>query len=810
MKNLLIICLILISATLFAQESLKGKVIDAETKEPMAFVNLTYNDNKEGCITDLDGLFTIPDKKKASFIQCSFVGYKTEKIPLNGNENFMIIEMHPEALTLNEVTVLPGENPAHRIVYKAIENKAKHNPDNLDSYELTSYSKMFFTVDSKAFQNSAKKDSAGNSKDTSNVARMMDFLEKNHLFLMESATKKQFQSPDKTKEEILASRVSGLKHPSFTYLAAEYQSFSFYDEIIEVAGQEYISPLCKNSPNKYFFLLKDTAYTETGDTTFIMSFQPKRGTNFSGLEGLIYINSDGWAIQNVIAEPKTQSSEMRVKIQQQYNKPDGLHWFPMQLNTDFIVDFIELSDSAGSGNSKLLGVGKTYIKNVSINTEIENRLKSGTEIVYAKDATEKDEHFWDNFRIQQLDTREKNTYELIDSVGDAVNLDQKLASIEILATGKIPWGVINIDLNRLYWFNEYEGSRLGLGIETNKRLSNYFSFFGYGAYGIRDEAFKYGGGINITPLKNERLILQAAYTHDIRESNAYNFSSNQFESESFREFFLSDFDWYSTWTANIQAQIFRGFHSKAYLDFNKINYTNRDDQIFPRFYGEMTGWESGIETKWVIHENIIRTPKGNIMSMGSKYPDIHFNIRKGIPWKDDTFKPYWRFETRFHDVLETKWIGDLHITADAGLIYSDFPIYGQGFSLHKSGKWLDSDNSFATMSANGIFADRFVALFLKYDIGSLLFHVKNWKPEFALVSNMFIGENRKFPYYEMNSPIQFAYPDKIYMESGLQINALLKQLFIKYGVGFYYNHGDYARDDFKDNFAIKLRIEYEF
>ncbi len=805
MRNLLTIYLILITSSLFAQENLQGKIIDAETKEPMAFVNVTYNLEKEGCITDLDGLFTIPNRQRADFIHCSFVGYKAKNIPLNGTEDFIKIEMHPEALTLNEVTVLPGENPAHRIVSLAIDNKAKHNPDNLDSYELTSYSKMYFTIDSKDFKDVVKKDSAGNIADTSSLGKMADFLDKNHLFLMESVTKKQFQSPDKTKEEILASRVSGLKHPSFTYLAAEYQSFSFYDEIIQVAGQEYISPLCKNSPNKYFFLLKDTAYTETGDTTFIMSFQPKRGTNFSGLEGLIYINSDGWAIQNVIAEPKTQSNEMQVKIQQQYNKPDAAHWFPVQLNTDFIVNFIELSDSAGSGNSKLLGVGKTYIKDVKINQAIETRIKGGTEIAYAKDATEKDAVFWDNFRIQQLNTREKNTYKLIDSVGDAINLDQKLAGLEILATGKIPWGVVNIDLNSLYWFNEYEGSRLGLGLETNHRLSNYFSLFTYGAYGIRDEAFKYGAGLNIMPLKNERLILQAEYSHDIRESNAYNFTSKQLDNESFREFFLSDFDWYSSWTASIQAQVFRGFHTKAYLDFNEIN-----NQNFSRFYGKMTGWETGIETKWVIRENIIRTPKGNIMSMGSKYPDIHFNIRNGIPWKDDAFKEYWRFEARFHDVLETKWIGDFHITADAGLIYSDFPIYGHGFSIHKSGKWLDSDNSFATMPMSGIFADRFVALFLKYDIGSLLFHVKNWKPEFALVSNMFIGENSKFPYYEMNSQIQFAYPNKIYMESGLQINALLQQLFMKYGVGFYYNHGDYAGPDFKDNFAIKFRLEYEF
>lgn len=791
------------------QESISGRVIDSDSKEGLAFVNITYNIEKEGCITDLDGYFHIADKQKIDFIDCSFVGYKQKRVEFNGNKSFITIELQADVFKLDEVTVLPGENPAHRIINHAIENKKLHDPDKLDSYEFTSYSKMYFTADAGLFADDLERDSAGNIKDTSSVSRMVDFLEKNHLFLMESVTKKQFKSPDKAKEEILASRVSGLKHPSFTYLAAEYQSFSFYGEIIEIADNEYISPLCNNSPNKYFFLLKDTAYNASGDTTFIMSFQPKRGTNFQGLKGVIYINTNGWAIQNVIAEPAKQGSEMEVKIQQQYNQPDGEHWFPMQLNTDFIVNFVELADSSGANNSRLLGIGKTYIKDVQINQEINSRLKGGTEIVYADDALTKDSLYWNSQRTQRLDKRESNTYELIDSLGDAVNLDRKLATIEILATGKIPYGIINFDLNHLYWYNEYEGNRIGLGIETNQRLSKYFSLSAYGAYGIRDEELKYGAGIHIKPFKNDRLVLQSSYSHDIRESMMYNFQEKQLNNESYREFFLTDFDVYTTYSASILAKPFRGFHAKTYLDFNQINQ-DFSPIVFVLFHENKTGWETGIETKYYIKEDIVRTPQGNILSMGSKYPEIHFNLRREFPWKDDNFKPYWRFETRIHDVIETKWIGDFHFTLDGGLLYSDEPIYEQRFMLHRSGKWIESDNSFATMPY-GFVTDRFAALYFKYDIGSLLFHIKSWKPEFALVSRLLVGDDKNSfsgEYYYF--PNYFISPDKIYLESGLQVNAVLRQLFLKYGFGVYYNHGDYAFQSFKQDFAIKFRLEYEF
>ncbi len=72
---------------------------------------------------------------------------------------------------------------------------------------------------------------------------------------------------------------------------------------------------------KYFFKIEDTTYSGK-DTVYIITFRPRKGTNFDGLKGVISINTNKWAIQNVIAEPAEGGGGLRIKIQQMYELPE--------------------------------------------------------------------------------------------------------------------------------------------------------------------------------------------------------------------------------------------------------------------------------------------------------------------------------------------------------------------------------------------------------------------------------------------------------------------------------------------------------
>ena len=56
--------------------SVSGKVIDSETKEALAFVNIIINDSKYGTCTDIDGKFKINSSVPIDDIQLTYVGYE--------------------------------------------------------------------------------------------------------------------------------------------------------------------------------------------------------------------------------------------------------------------------------------------------------------------------------------------------------------------------------------------------------------------------------------------------------------------------------------------------------------------------------------------------------------------------------------------------------------------------------------------------------------------------------------------------------------------------------------------------------------
>ena len=122
------------------------------------------------------------------------------------------------------------------------------------------------------------------------------------LFLMETAVEKKFMAPDKSNERVIATKVSGLKDPMIVYLVSQIQSTSFYDEIIHITNKNYINPISKGSLNKYYFQMEDTLYSGQKDTIYTISYRPNKNTNFDGLQGVLHISTNKWAIVNVKAK----------------------------------------------------------------------------------------------------------------------------------------------------------------------------------------------------------------------------------------------------------------------------------------------------------------------------------------------------------------------------------------------------------------------------------------------------------------------------------------------------------------------------
>src|SRR5699024_9961245 len=112
--------------------------------------------------------------------------------------------------------------------------------------------------------------------------------------------------------------------------------FSFYGNLVELYDIDYLNPISNGSLNKYEFQLKDTLFNRQ-DSVFVVAFQPLPNKNFQGLQGTLYINSNRYAVQNVIASP-AEKGKVNITIQQHYKFVDNEHWFPEQLNYELIFE----------------------------------------------------------------------------------------------------------------------------------------------------------------------------------------------------------------------------------------------------------------------------------------------------------------------------------------------------------------------------------------------------------------------------------------------------------------------------------------
>ena len=120
MKNKLIIFLSLFSTIIFAQIS--GTVKDNKGVS-VPFVNIYVENTYQGTTTNDVGKFEISIKGKENYtLVFQSMGYKTQKININTSKKELNITLEEDSYSLKEVVLNANENPALKIIKKAIEN----------------------------------------------------------------------------------------------------------------------------------------------------------------------------------------------------------------------------------------------------------------------------------------------------------------------------------------------------------------------------------------------------------------------------------------------------------------------------------------------------------------------------------------------------------------------------------------------------------------------------------------------------------------------------------------------------------------
>lgn len=787
----------------FGQVVVSSKIFDKKSKESVMFCTVIEKGTKNVVYSDIDGKFTITVASLDAIIQFKLVGYLDIELTAAEVQKSSRIEMEMQARDLSQVVIRPGINPAERIIKRAIENRDLNNPEKSHSFQYDSYNKLFFDM---VFDTS-KTDQR--TKEDPDYLEAKNEMEDQHLFLIETVSTRKYLPPDHSEETIVATRVSGIENPDFALLGSQLQSFSFYGDYVEILSAKYLSPLTKGAETKYLFIIEDTTLIGA-DTVFTLSFRPRKGKNFDGMKGQLFINTDGYALEHVVAEPN--DGAIGVKIQQQYKKADDKAWFPDQW-----ISEIELPLAVFPG-AKMVGEGRCYVQNVVLDPEMKAREFSPITLQMEKDAVAKSDSLWNKYRVTELDDKDLETYRMIDSLGQAENLDEKLRKWKSILDGQWPIGKVSLDLNRVLAFNSYEGMRLGAGLHTNDLLSKHFSIGGYGAYGFKDGKFKYGADCKVYLKRVREIWLKALIESDVRETGGNQFEENKigFSTRNLYPLFITRMDRYEKREIQLNGRWYRNFTIQFFANQQFVK-PYRDISFFAEPISDGAGEvilevssyhlaEMGASLRFAPGEKLVRLGEKEIR-LGGRFPIFYLKYTRGWDNLLGGDFAYSRFDAAIEKTIFLKNAGDLKTRIVGGYVMNDLPLglYYNAKGSHNN--WsINTPDAFETMRTNEFQSAQFVVMQLRHNFKDLLFSRPKFKPYLQLVHNMMIG---KAPINNRTNVV-IKSPEKGYFESGIQVDNLYRSGFTAIGLGGFYRYGEYAFDKMSNNFTIKLTTNINF
>ncbi len=810
--------------TLQAQFQINGIVNDSKNK-PLPFATITTSDNNN-TITDVDGKFVLFSKVKITSFTVSYIGYQTKIITVSDNKKFYPISLQQKTDDLKEV-IISNENPALAILRKVISNKNNNNPQKkLKSFEYKTYNKLIVTANPDSI--TGRIDSSASYKDLkknrinvdSSDYKFKEIISKQHLFQTEKVSQYQFRDK-KLKETILGTKMAGFKQPVYEIIAFNLQSISIYDSKYELFETKYNNPVSNDALKDYNYKLLDTVAIK-GRNTYMIYFKNKEKRRASGLEGVLYIDQENYAIAKAV---------MRIKgvldisgIHEFEYVPKEKIWFPG--NTSFKI-------VKGKNDDDIKILGGTIQFDGDAEDAFETRKKSASDFTYLlsesnnfdihyntanpikdpslyieilEDASKKTDSFWNKYRKDSLDLKSQKTYLLLDSISVKRRIESRLRFGRKIINGYIPLGPIDLDLKKLISYNNYEGFRLGLGGITNDAFSKNFRIEGYSAYGTKDGNFKYSLGSGIQIGKKTNTWLTASYTEDVREiaSTFFAVDKRVFKIYDPRPINISTFYKYISWKANVQSKIIP--KTEGIFELSRTYVEPKFDYLFNfegKLYSSYIMTTAMVSLVWAPFSNFMQTPTGRTESE-KRFPRFTFQYTQSLPnvlendfsFAKIDFKT--EYEKKYLNGQKTSFLlqggyamGDVPITH----LYNTMPNNLNKETIIQRITFAGR-NSFETMFFNEFFSSEYLFFQIKHGFNRVNI-LKKVRPSLVLVSRMAWGN--------MENPEQHVGPsyktlNKGFFESGIELNKIYKGI----GLGGFYRYGPNQLTKFQDNIAVKI------
>jgi hypothetical protein len=780
------------------QAQLKGVVADSASRQVLPFATVKPASGKTTAITEMNGGFQLLIPADATAITVSYTGYMGKTLSLDRFRNGDTVWLARRGNMLGEVVVRPNIDKVKRIVNRAIRNKPLHNPEGYEAYQCNMYYKMYASPEwslqkrDSAQKKSQRSDSltTGRNKKERGKADTTGFtLANGNLYLVfsEAYSKRSFRRPQ-LQELILASRFSGFKKTYFPNLVTNVLPFHIYNDIIVINSGEYLSPLAKGWQQRYVFRLEDEVI-DGADTTFMLSYRPKRMGSFEGLEGTVYISTRGYAVSHFSGSNTSLATGRQMKFDQQYRWVDG-RWFPAEMN--YRLSFQQIrKDMPG-----FVLNGHAVVSNLAYQQDGQLPVSKAYPVKIADSVDLRSAAYWESLRSEPLSVKEGNTYRLIDSLFRKKKIEKLMTALGSMPVGRLSFGPLDVNPAQVVAFNEYEGTRLGMGLYTNDRVSKYFSVGGWAGYGFRDKAWKYGGSATLFPNANKDHWLQVYYNDAYQNAGVLNIHPELGQS-FIQNWLLRQPDRIRQYGALFHTQ--RGFW-QIELGAQKQDIANLYPSAFAwqgKNIRRFDAQEASVGLRYAHGEK--RVPVFGYYlpdnTVANRYPVLYAKLTVGTASAEGYRADYLRtlagltYQRRFKRWGTDAWqvTAGMLATHDNSPLPRSFLMASNG--LRREGGNIYLPGGYMTMFQNEFYGSRFVSVHYLHSFNKYL-----WKSK---MSQPFVSIGHNLLYSDMDQKHRRANPDlrtasSGYHESGLILNQLLQWGFFNsftmyFNVGAFYH-----------------------
>jgi len=471
----------------FAQDHLWiGRVMDAQTQEPIPFANVVIRGSGRGAVTDSQGRFQIQHDQPEGWFDVSFLGYQSKEVPFDARTpRSLTISLIPASEELDEVVLQAQElemkkreNPAHRLlrgIWDARKNQSK-SAESLyfDRYEKTAFSmvNLGLEFEGKLFLDPLKV-----------VDDFVDTIDGNTvlpIFLTESFYRCKGSADGAVqREEFVHNATSGFDENTGLeqFWEALYQPYEFNSNSIFLFKKNFVSPVSQLGLLTYKYYLTDSAHVD-GRTYYTVAFIPQRKYELT-FRGELVAEEGTFEI---VSYDLVMSEEVNLN-------------FVEALRLGYRTELVQMDsmvEPMRAVSSKSMQVTFKPLESDRIPAVIGERTVQYSQFTATPPIQRAVPDDLAAMRPVPLSEDERGIVSMIDSLQNIRRFNTYVDLIAFLASGyyETDWGWDIGPLLQIASYNDIEGVRLAFGGRTYRSRNDRVRLYLQAAYGFKDQRWK--------------------------------------------------------------------------------------------------------------------------------------------------------------------------------------------------------------------------------------------------------------------------------------------------------------------------------